>query len=425
MNDLQHEFIRQSVADLQSLAEKSRRYENEKLPDNLLREIFRVLHTVKGTSQVFSLSASAGLAHALENLLAGAKKDEISAEDLKLLAPAGVEILASMLAEKTFQIPASFAEKIQKFQSESSAENTVNDLYLPELPAEFSNLLSSQEKSLINEMLASGSDLFVLEIGFETINFAAEFKNFRSELAEKGEIVAALPSVNFAEQKKIGFQIVYAATEHARTFVENSAAKITHQIYAVNSNNLSGVLAQIVGHGKTLAKRLGKTIEFKIFSNAETPPAPVLKVVFDALAHLVRNAVSHAFDESGKIIIETKTVRNFLVLKVSDDGKGLNAEKIRSKAIEKHLISDNQILSESETVNLIFMADFSTADEVSDVSGRGVGLDAVKTAVENAGGKISVESKMGAGATFEISLPVDFNIQSRDDAETEDDSDKN
>ncbi|HEX8637756.1 MAG TPA: Hpt domain-containing protein, partial [Pyrinomonadaceae bacterium] len=119
MNDLQNEFIRQSAADLRSLAEKSHRYKNANLPDSLLSEIFRALHTVKGTSQVFGLLIPAGLAHTLENVLTAAKSTALSPEDLKMLLPEGLEILAQTLTEKDFQIPVSFNQKIQNHQSDS------------------------------------------------------------------------------------------------------------------------------------------------------------------------------------------------------------------------------------------------------------------------------------------------------------------
>lgn len=423
MNDLQHEFIRQSVADLLSLTEKSRQYKNENLPENLLREIFRALHTVKGTSQVFGFSKSAGLAHALENLLAAAKNGAISADDLKMFLLEGLEILAQSLAKKDFQIPAFFSRKIQNYQSESGATNSAND-YLPEIPEEFSAPLSAQEKSLLGAALKNGKKAFVLEIGFETTGFAEDFKNFRAILSEKGEIIAALPSAKFAAQNKIGFRIVYATAETVETIVKNSAAEIIYQTHAPDFNDLPGVIAQVAAHGKMLARRFGKTVEFESIVEAETPPAAILKIVFDALAHLVRNAVSHAFDQTGKIIIEAKSAPNGLILKVADNGKGLDAEKIRRAAIEKNLISADETLSAGEVTDLIFAPNFSTADQVSDVSGRGVGLDAVKTAAENAGGEISVKSEAGAGTTFEIFLPVDFSLKRHRDTERENGTDK-
>lgn len=419
MNDLQHEFIRQSVADLDSIAEKSRRYKNAILPDNLLSEVFRALHTVKGTSQVFGLLVPAGFAHALENVIIAGKNGMLAGEDLKILLPEGLNILAQSLAKKDFQIPASFSEKIQNHLSDFGAANSPNNR-LSEIPEEFPASLSAQEKSLLGAALKNGKNACIIEIGFEAANFADEFKNFRAALSEKGEVIAVLPSAKFVAQNKIGFQIVYANGETVESVVKDWAAEIIHQTRSPDFNNLSDIVRQIAAHGKMLAQRFDKNVDFELIVEVESLPAPILKIVFDALAHLVRNAVSHAFDRRGKITIEAKTAPNGLVLKVSDDGKGLDAEKIRRAAIEKNLISIDDILSANEITDLIFAPNFSTAEQISDVSGRGVGLDAVKAATENADGKISVRSEAGAGTTFEIFLPVDFEkMRRRGDAETE------
>ena len=92
-------------------------------------------------------------------------------------------------------------------------------------------------------------------------------------------------------------------------------------------------------------------------------------------------------------------------LTVSDDGRGIDAGKIKLKAIEKNLTTDAAALTEQETINLIFLPEFSTKSEITEISGRGVGLDAVKFAIEKAGGAIAVESRKGEGTTFEIFLP--------------------
>lgn len=406
MNELQNEFILESAADLNRIFEKVQNNSNENLSENLLREIFRTLHTIKGTAQTFGFPVSAHLAHTLENVLSAAKNSLISAAELKTLLPEGIRILAQSLGEKNFQIPASLAEKIQKFRTELETTNSRND-YLPEIPEEFSALLSTREKSLLNEALSDGNDLYVLEINFEAANFAAEFKNFRQSLSEKGEIIAALPGAKTAAPNSFGFRIIFATREKVEDIIENSTAKIVFEILTTVSNNLHGVTAQAVAHGKTLARNSGKKIDFEISVEIETVSTNNLKLIFDALLHLVRNAVSHAIDEEGKVSISVKSVENNLLLTVSDDGKGLDAEKIRRRAIEKNIVSEDEILSEREIADLVFAPDFSTAETVTEISGRGVGLDAVKNSIETKGGRISVKSEAGKGAVFEIYLPQD------------------
>ena len=90
---------------------------------------------------------------------------------------------------------------------------------------------------------------------------------------------------------------------------------------------------------------------------------------------------------------------------VSDDGRGIDADEIKAKAVEKNLISADEILTEQEKIDLIFLPELSTKSAATEISGRGVGLDAVKYAIEKAGGRINVKSRSGKGAAFEIVLP--------------------
>lgn len=424
MNELQNEFTRQSAADLNRLSEKLQNNSNENLPENFLREVFRTLHTIKGTAQTFGFPISAHLAHTLENLLSAAKNDLISAVELKPLLPEGIGILAQSLGEKNFQIPASFAEKIQKFRTEIETTNSRND-YLPEIPEEFSVSLSAREKSVLNEALSDGNNLYILEIDFEAAKFAVEFKNFRSRLSEKGEIIAALPGAKSTVPNNLGFRIIFVTREKIENIIENSTAKIVFEISPSIANDLRGITAQAAAHGKTLARNSGKKIDFEISVEAEIVSPKNLKLIFDALLHLVRNAVSHAIDEKGKVLIAIKSVENGLLLSVSDDGKGLDAAKIRRRAIEKNLVSKSEVLSDREIADLIFAPDFSTAEAVTEISGRGVGLDAVKNSIENAKGKISVKSETGKGSTFEIFLPQALKTPKPENAETKYESDKN
>ncbi len=137
----------------------------------------------------------------------------------------------------------------------------------------------------------------------------------------------------------------------------------------------------------------------------------------DPLTHMIRNAVDHGLEDtetrlsSGKA--ETGIIRlsaahrsGRVIIEVSDDGGGINRERVRSKAVEKGLISEDANLADSEIDQLLFLPGFSTAAEVSNLSGRGVGMDVVKTQISALGGRISIESKPGEGSKFSISLPL-------------------
>jgi two-component system, chemotaxis family, sensor kinase CheA len=170
-----------------------------------------------------------------------------------------------------------------------------------------------------------------------------------------------------------------------------------------------------------LSRKLGKKVELKLQGEATELDKTVLEKIGDPLVHLVRNALDHgletperrlaagksdtgtlelsAFHESGNIIIE-----------VRDDGGGLNRSRILQKALDRGLVGSDQELTDEQVDNLIFMPGFSTAEQVSDVSGRGVGMDVVRRNINDLGGHVQIQSKEGAGSTIRIRLPLTLAI---------------
>lgn len=172
---------------------------------------------------------------------------------------------------------------------------------------------------------------------------------------------------------------------------------------------------------RDLAEQLGKQIEL-VIEGAETElDKTVVDKLNDPLLHLVRNSVDHGIelpveriankkDPKGTITLSAKHQSGAVVITITDDGKGLDKEAIRRKAIEKNLITEDSELSESEIFHLIFQPGFSTAKTVSNISGRGVGLDVVKKDIFSLGGSVSVESKPGQGSSFILKIPLTLAI---------------
>lgn len=166
---------------------------------------------------------------------------------------------------------------------------------------------------------------------------------------------------------------------------------------------------------------LGKQVHLSLQGEETELDKTVLERIGDPLVHLVRNAVDHGIEsteqrtQSGKspqghIKLSASQQSGRLVLEVSDDGGGLNAEKLKRKAIEKGILKPNAQLSEREAFALIFAPGFSTKENVTDVSGRGVGMDVVKTNIQDLGGEVQIESQLGQGTTFRIVLPLSLSI---------------
>jgi chemotaxis protein histidine kinase CheA len=400
MEDFQQHFLSESANKLQDLIADLTDKEN--FSDSDKSAIFRALHTIKGTSQAFGLNISSRLVHELENLLSTKTQ-----ENNQILIE-GFKLLKESFERKDFEFPDTFAEKINEIApSKNKPQNF--DSILAKLPTEIFPPLSSQEKNALNAELEKSKNLFCIEIGYEFSNFSAGLKNFREVLSNSGEIIATFPSQKFSSQSKIGFQILFASSknsEQIKGIAKDFAAEIIFDSSPkIFRYDLQGILEQIVSHGKTVAENLRKSVEFEVYAEKFEISDKNLKLIFDSLIHLIRNAIDHAFETSGKIKIELESKENDLFIKVSDDGRGIDLNKIKVKGIEKNLIEATEKLSDEATLELIFQSEFSTAPKVSEISGRGVGLDAVKNAVEEADGIIKVESKLNVGTSFEILLP--------------------
>jgi signal transduction histidine kinase/HAMP domain-containing protein len=164
-------------------------------------------------------------------------------------------------------------------------------------------------------------------------------------------------------------------------------------------------------------RKQNKNIEFEVVNEAVLFPADELCVVDDVLLHLVRNAVDHGIEEPevreemskgvGRIRLEYSKDDRKKVITVSDDGRGIDTDKLVEKSIQKGIIKieDLQSMSEQDKLMLMFHAGISTADSVTDTSGRGVGMNVVKEKVEGLGGKIEITTRLGKGTTFTIILP--------------------
>ncbi|MET3682156.1 two-component system chemotaxis sensor kinase CheA [Alkalibacillus flavidus] len=174
---------------------------------------------------------------------------------------------------------------------------------------------------------------------------------------------------------------------------------------------------------RQLTRELGKDIDMQI-EGAETElDRTVIDEIGDPLVHLIRNAVDHGIETpeerkskgkpgQGKMLLKAFHSGNHVFVEIRDDGQGINKEKVLQKAIDNGVVSAEQSssLSDKQINELILASGFSTAQEISDISGRGVGLDVVKSTIESLGGSIEIESEFGKGTTFSIQLPLTLSI---------------
>lgn len=236
-------------------------------------------------------------------------------------------------------------------------EQLVDTLSSGLVPQDIWNSLTAHEKHALNQSISEGANVFFVDASFEVADFDLEFQKLKEKLSNDGEVISVFPRVDSERSQKINFRILCAST--------GSRGK--------------AVLQRAVRAGRAAANALGKEIKFEVTGADISLDDPIA----DCLLHLVRNAVHHGIESRGTITIVATNDQDQLTIEVTDDGRGIDPQ----------------------TLGRLFEPGFSTASELSEIAGRGIGLDIVKTTVEARGGFVQIQSELGKGSTFLITLP--------------------
>lgn len=205
--------------------------------------------------------------------------------------------------------------------------------------------------------------------------------------------------------------------------MERLVGQMHGQVMALRMTPVAPLLRRFPRVVRELAKGLGKDVDLVVHDNGVEADKAVIEGLFEPLTHLIRNAVDHgveapeAREDRGKprksqMRLSAQAADGRLVLTLADDGAGIDPARIGELALAKGLLAPERLteLTEQEVVELILLPGFSTASEVSDLSGRGVGMDAVKTAVQRLSGRLAISSQLGQGTTVELSLPLSLTL---------------
>ena len=206
-------------------------------------------------------------------------------------------------------------------------------------------------------------------------------------------------------------------------YLESVTTNLHESVMKVRMVPIESVVNKFPRMIRDLQKKLGKKMELYMSGEETELDRTVVDEIGDPLMHLLRNSADHGLEsaavrkergkpEVGSIFLNAYQEGNNVVIEVRDDGNGIDVDAVRAKAIERGTITEEQAesMSEKEIINLLFLPSFSTAKQVSDVSGRGVGLDVVRSKIESLSGEVEVKSKLGVGSTWIIRLPLTLAI---------------
>jgi two-component system, chemotaxis family, sensor kinase CheA len=203
--------------------------------------------------------------------------------------------------------------------------------------------------------------------------------------------------------------------------LERNTRELQESVMRVRMLPISFVFSRFPRMVRDIAQRLGKQIELKLTGEQTELDKTVMEKIGDPLVHLVRNSIDHGIEmpdvrvaagkpAAGTVILDACHRGGNIAVEVSDDGKGLDREKILAKAKQRGLVGQNDVLTDDQINELIFLPGFSTAEKTTDLSGRGVGMDVVRRNVKELGGKIELRSELGKGSRFIITLPLTLAI---------------
>lgn len=479
MQEIIEDFLVESFEMIDQLDQDLIELENNPKDLDLLNRIFRVAHTIKGSSSFLGFDVLTRLTHNMEDVLNKARKGDLeithevmdvileSVDLMKALLEAikdsgsddrGIEIdntVKKLEAVSNGESLSDVAQEEEKQEENGGEEKDYSNLSAQEVEAEIERLLAERQEQDRQKRKAKkqAQQEKAIEAKVEEKIEKKTEKEIKKAEAPKEERV---PTTSIEQTVRVDVKRL----DHLMNLIgelvlgKNRLLRIHGDISdKYNNNTLSEELNQIVSSISTvttdlqlavmktrmlpivkvfnkfprmvrdLSRELGKSIEL-IMSGEETElDKSIIEEIGDPLVHIIRNSCDHGIEspevraergksETGKITLKAYNEGNHIVIEIQDDGKGLDPEALKSKALEKGLITDRDVatMSDKEAFSLIFKAGFSTAAAITNISGRGVGMDVVKTNIEKLNGIIDVESQLGLGTTLKLKIPLTLAI---------------
>ncbi len=247
-----------------------------------------------------------------------------------------------------------------------------------------------------------------------------EIKNLRVDITQLDHIMNLVEAlvINRGRLKQIAEQNKIKELDEAISTVDRSVSDLQNLMMNIRMIPLNHIFNRLPRVVRDVAQYDGKEVEFVIEGGETELDRSVMDGLNDPLLHLIRNAVNHGIESpdvrekagkprKGFVKLSAHRDRDNVIIELIDDGGGINVEKVKSKAIEKGLVTpeDARTMTTEQAVEILFLPGFSTADKISDISGRGVGLDVVRRSIESLKGSIRVETTPGKGSRFELLLP--------------------
>jgi two-component system, chemotaxis family, sensor kinase CheA len=409
MDEIVAEFLVESYESLDRLDRDLLALERDPDSRDVLASIFRTMHTIKGTCGFLGFLKLERIAHAAESLLAGVR-DGSSA----ITPPTAGVLLA------TGDVLRQILRKIEVGGSDGDDDHDalVAELERLRLAPESANPTTKEAAAEVEVTPQPGPTRGRPRSVFADTTVRVDVGSLDRLMTLVGELVLARNHLVeiAAESADPSLASATQSVNHITAELQESVMKTRLQPIRTAWNTFPRVV-------RDLAVALDKRVRIETVGDDTELDRSIIEAIKDPLTHIVRNAVDHGIEEpelriaAGKPAEGVVSVRAYheggqVTIEVSDDGAGIDLDAVRAKAVELASMTSEQAarMSERDVVDVLFVPGFSTADHVTTVSGRGVGMDVVRTNIERIGGSIDVSTRSGAGTTFKIRIPLTLAI---------------
>jgi len=398
--------------------------------------VFRAFHTVKGTAAFMGLDCLADFAHHAESLLSRVRDRELPyTQAVASLSLRSSDVLAEFLdaveqsvqSQEPITLPADYAALMHDLlnvdavlagidtyaalavavaaESQSAPTRSAGTPSAAAVSSTTPSAVESPRSGAVSRPAAKSEADLSVRVRTDRLDRLIDMVG---ELVIAQSMIAADPAVT-------------AVGQHELVKKVSQAGKIMRELQELSMSMrmvpLKSTFQKLTRLVRDVALKAGKVVELVTDGEETELDRNMVDAIADPLVHMVRNAVDHGVESpadrekvgkarAGRVQLAAFQQGGSVIVELRDDGRGLNRDRILAKAIEKGLVSPNHSLTDSEINALIFAPGFSTAEQITDISGRGVGMDVVRRNIESIRGRIDIQSVLGKGTTFQIRLPL-------------------
>lgn len=461
-NDATQEFITEADEVLERLTVLLSKLEKNENYSNTVHSIYRDVHSLKGSAQLFGYHQIGTLAHCLEAIMEPVRSQKIPTEarlidkmyhaldvirsqvnnlrtvgtekpsdEFKTIIPTMIDIALQSLAKHAFPLTddcnyykinhrplekhliSSLTQHLDSTSAKSPSEKPVRSPDLDRIPGaaqevKTSSFLTPITKDVGNSVDNANNESIRVPIGVldKLMNLVGELVLIRNQVIQTTNTNNVKP-----EFQNLSQRLSVVTTE------------LQTEVMKTRMQPIDNVVSRFHRVARDMARELGKSVDLILEGTDTEVDKTLIEAIKDPLTHIVRNAIDHGIEtpterrlakktETGALVVRAFHEGGRVIIEVRDDGRGASRSRIVTKAIERNLISQENAakISDRDILQLLFTPGFSTADRVSDLSGRGVGLDVVKNNVERIGGSVEIESTDGKGTTIRLKIPLTLAI---------------